>query len=180
MVESIGTRAARRRERLAFHLAGHAVVATTLGFRYGALSLHADLAAETAHTGPLGIDLWKCAFPPNQQERVLQVLTMLWAGTAAEVRCLSRRIMPETDPDRPTVEGFVALLRERGHDVTEQTIHRGRLDAYSLMRLPRHLKAVDTVAATLLTDELIGHFTARTLINDTLGAPSRRLLSAAR
>src|SRR3954468_6609159 len=78
MVEPTGMRAARRRERLAFHQAGHAVVATTFGFRYGALSLHADLALESAHTGPLGIDLWKCSFPLNQQERVLQVLTMLW------------------------------------------------------------------------------------------------------
>src|SRR4051812_39799797 len=119
MVEPTGVRAARKRERFAFHQAGHAVVATTFGFRYGAVSLHADLARETAHTGPLGIDLWKCAFPSNQQERLLQVLTMLWAGTAAEVRCLSRRVMPETDPDRPTVDQFVALLGERGHDVTE-------------------------------------------------------------
>jgi hypothetical protein len=180
MVEPTGMRAARRRERLAFHQAGHAIVATTFAFRYGALSLHADLAAETAHTGPVGIDLWKCAFPSNQQDRIFQVLTMLWAGTAAEVRCLARRVTPETDPDRATVEQFVAFLRERGHEVTEQTVHRGRLDAYSLMRLPRHFKAVDTVAAALLRDELIGHFTARTLINDILDTPSRRLLSTAR
>ena len=180
MAEPNGVRAARRRERLAFHQAGHAVVATTFGFRYGAVSLHADLTLETAHTGPVGIDLWKCAFPSNQQERILQVLTMLWAGTAAEARCLGRRVMPETDPDRPTLELFVGLLRERGHDVTEQTVHRGRLDAYSLMRLPTHLKAIDTVAATLLRDELIGHFTARTLITEALGAPARRLLSAGR
>lgn len=178
MIEANGVRAARRRERLAFHQAGHAVVATTFGFRYGALSLHADPSAETAHTGPLGIDLWKCAFPPNQPERILQVLTTLWAGTAAEVRCLGRRVMPETDPDRPTLEAFVALLRERGHGVTEQTLHRARLDAYSLLRLPKHLKAIDNVAAALLTDELIGYFTARTLINEALGAPTRRLLAA--
>jgi hypothetical protein len=178
MVEPTGMRAARRRERLAFHQAGHAVVATTFGFRYGALSLHADLALETAHTGPLGIDLWKCSFPPNQQERVLQVLTMLWAGTAAEVRCLARRVTPETDPDRPTVDHFADLLRERNHDVTEQMIHRGRLDAYSLMRLPRHLKAVETVAATLMSDELIGHFTVRTLISDIINTPSRRVSTA--
>jgi hypothetical protein len=180
MVEPNGVRAARRRERMAFHLAGHAVVATTFGFRYGALSLHADLASETAHTGPLGIDLWKCAFPLNQQERILQVLTMLWSGTAAEVRCLGRRVMPETDPDRPNLDLFVALLRERDHDVAEQTIHRGRLDAYSLMRLPTHLKAIDTVAATLLRDELIGHFTARTLITETLSTLARPLPVAAR
>jgi hypothetical protein len=174
-MEMTGVRMARRRERLAFHQAGHAIVATTFGFRYGALSLHTDLTTETAHTGPLGIDLWKCAFPPNQQERVLQVLTMLWAGTAAEVHCLGRRIMPETDPDRPTVERFVALLRERDRDVTEQTLHRARLDAYSLLRLPTHLKAVDTIAATLLKEEMVGYFTARSLINDVLGTPSRRL-----
>lgn len=179
-METMNVRTARRRERLAFHQAGHAVVATTFGFRYGALSLHADLTTETAHTGPMGVDLWKCAFPTNQQERVLQVLTMLWAGTAAEVRCLGRRIMPETDPDRPTVERFVALLRERDRDVAEQTIHRARLDAYSLLRLPSHLKAVDTIAATLLKEEMIGYFTARGLINDALRSPARRLLSAVR
>jgi hypothetical protein len=180
MVETTGTRASRRRERLAFHQAGHAVVAAGFGFRFGALSLYSDMALETAHTGPVGIDLWKCAFPPNQHERSLQVLTMLWAGTAAEVRCLGRRITVETDPDRATVDRFVALLRKRSHDVTEQTIHRGRLDAYSLMRLPNHLRAVDRIAAMLLEDELIGYFTARGLINDTLGAPTRRLLSSIR
>jgi hypothetical protein len=175
MIEPTGARAARRRERTAYHQAGHVVVATTFGFRYGALSLHPEIAPETEHTGPLGIDLWKCAFPSGQQERIAQVLTMLWAGTAAEVRCLGRRVTPETDPDSATVDRFVGLLRARDHDVPEQMIHRGRLDAYGVLRLPAHLKAVETIAATLLESEIIGHFTARSLIAETLGHPARRL-----
>src|SRR5437868_6237765 len=92
-----------RLERTAYHEAGHAVAAASFGCRFGMLSLYPDAAAETALTGPLQIDLPRCAFPPNQPNRLLQVLTILWAGTAAETQLTGRRIAPEADPDRKTV-----------------------------------------------------------------------------
>lgn len=182
MEETIGLRAARLRERTAAHQAGHAVVAAAFGFRFGMLSLRPEIAPETEHTGPLGIDLWRCAFPLHQPERLLQVLTMLWAGTAAEVRLTARRVTPAVDPDRPEVERFAALVVARGHDVSEHLIHRARLDAYGLMRLPRYREAAQTVAAALLAEELIGAFTARNLIMDRLqrAAGSRQRAAGSR
>lgn len=174
MGEMTGARAARTRTRTAYHQAGHAVVATAFGFRYGMLSLHPGCAPETERTGPLGIDLWKCAFPPHQPVRLLQALTMLWAGTAAEMRFTARRVTSAADPDRPTVERFAALVTERGYDASAQLIHRARLDAYSLMRLPQYLAATQTVASALLAEELIGAFTARSLIMDELQAAASR------
>ncbi len=166
-------RAVRLRERTAYHQAGHAVVATAFGFRYGMLSLHPELATETERSGPLGIDLWKCAFPSGQTDRLLQVLTMLWAGTAAEVRLADRRVTLAADPDRAEVERFAAFVAARGHDVSEHLMHRGRLDAASLLRLPQYLAAAQTVAAALLADELLGAFTTRGMILDVLHIASR-------
>ncbi len=171
MAEMPTRRQSIRLERTASHEAGHAVAAASFGCRFGMLSLTPDAAAETAHTGPLQIDLWKCAFPPGQPDRLLQVLTILWAGTAAETQLTGRRIAPELDPDRKTVDLFLALLKERGVTVPEEWDRRPRLNAHALIRQPKQAAAVETLAATLLNEHIVGHFTARGIINQAMRAP---------
>ncbi|HEY8291383.1 MAG TPA: hypothetical protein VIG44_02800 [Thermomicrobiales bacterium] len=160
-----------RWERTAYHEAGHAVVAASFGCRFGMLTLYPDAESESAITGPLQIDLFKCAFPPGQPERLLQVLTILWAGTAAETQLTGRRIAPETDPDRGTVDRFIARLTERGVTIPEGWDRRPRLDAHALLRQPKQRAAVASLAATLLDEHVVGHFTARSIIGNAMRAP---------
>ena len=171
MVEVITRRQSVRLERVAYHEAGHAVAAASFGCRFGMLTLYPDNASESAITGPLQIDLFKCAFPPSQPERLLQVLTILWAGTAAETQLTGRRVAPEADTDRKTVECFIKRLIERGVTIPEGWERRPRLDAHALLRQPKQGAAVEALAATLLDEHVIGHFTARSIITDAMRAP---------
>jgi hypothetical protein len=161
-----------RQERAAYHEAGHAVAAASFGCRFGMLTLHPDPESESAITGPLQIDLWKCAFPAGQSERLLQVLTILWAGTAAETQLTGRRVAPEADPDRKTVDLFTTQLQERGVTIPEGWDRRPRLDAHALLREPKYGAAVAALAQTLLSERVIGHFTARRIIADAMRATS--------
>jgi hypothetical protein len=174
MVDAPTRRQIPRLERVAFHEAGHAVVAASFGCRFGMLTLYPDMDAESAVTGPLQIDLWKCAFPAGQPDRLLQVLTMLWAGTAAEVQFMGRRVAPEADPDRKTVGGFIGHLRERGVTIPDEWDRRPRLNAHALFRQPKQGAAVDALATRLLDAHVIGHFTARGIINDAMGTATSR------
>lgn len=171
MVELSGQRQRVRLERVAYHEAGHAVVAAAFGCRFGMLTLYPDAEAESATTGPLQIDLLKCAFPLGQPARLLQVLTILWAGTAAETQLTGRRVPPEADPDRKTVDLFVARLAERGVTIPDGWDRRPRLDAHALLRQPRQGAAVAALATTLLDAHVVGHFTARGIIANALRAP---------
>lgn len=171
MVETPTRRQNVRLERMAYHEAGHAVAAASFGCRFGMLTLYPDSESESAITGPLQIDLFKCAFPPSQPERLLQVLTILWAGTAAETQLTGRRVAPEADPDRKTVECFTKRLVERGVTIPEGWDRRPRLDAHALLRQPKQGAAVAALAATLLDEHVIGHFTARTIIANAMRAP---------
>lgn len=160
-----------RLERAAYHEAGHAVAAASFGCRFGMLALCPDVESESAITGPLQIDLFKCSFPPGQPERLLQVLTTLWAGTAAQAQITGRRISPEADPDRKTVDLFTRRLIERGVAIPEGWDRRPRLDAHALLRQPKQIAAVEALAATLLAEHVIGHFTARSIITAAMRAP---------
>ena len=104
MVEAPSRRQSVRLERTAYHEAGHAVAAASFGCRFGMLTLYPDAESESAITGPLQIDLFKCAFPPGQPERLLQVLTILWAGTAAEAQLTGRRIAPDVAERYPRLD----------------------------------------------------------------------------
>lgn len=171
MAETLSRRQNVRWERVAYHEAGHAVAAATFGCRFGMLALSPDTESESAITGPLQIDLFKCAFPPGQPERLLQVLTILWAGTAAETQFTGRRIAPEIDPDRATVDRFVARLIGRGVAIPDGWDRRPRLDAHALLRQPKQGAAVASLAATLLDEHVVGHFTARSIIVNAMHAP---------
>ncbi len=171
MAETASQRQNVRLERAAYHEAGHAVVAASFGCRFGMLALAADVESESAITGPLQIDLFKCAFPPGQPERLLQVLTILWAGTAAEAQLTGRRVAPEADPDRKTVDCFTRRLIERGVTIPEGWDRRPRLDAHALLRQRKQIAAVESLAATLLDEHVIGHFTARSIITAAMRAP---------
>ena len=168
MAETPTPRQSVRLERAAYHEAGHAVAAASFGCRFGMVSLYPDAEIETAITGPLQIDLFKCAFPPGQPERLLQVLTILWAGTAAETQLTGRRVAPEADPDRTTVDRFVERLSERGIVIPDGWDRRPRLDAHALLRQLKQGAAVEVLASTLLREHVIGHFTARRIITDAM------------
>jgi len=171
MAEMLNRRQSVRWERAAYHEAGHAVAAASFGCRFGMLALAADPESESAITGPLQIDLFKCAFPPGQSARLLQVLTILWAGTAAETQLTGRRVAPEMDPDRVAVDRFMARLIERGVTIPNGWDRRPRLDAHALLRQPKQGAAVASLAATLLDEHVVGHFTARSIIVNTMRAP---------
>ena len=171
MMETATRRERVRLERIAYHEAGHAVAAALLGCRFGMLSLAADPRNETAHTGPLQIDLWKYAFPVGQPIRIPQVLTILWAGTAAETQLTGRRIAPDTDPDRQTVSRFLDLMRARDVKIADEWERRPRLNAHALLRQPKQAAAVEALVDALLAEHLLGHFTARGIINRALAAP---------
>ncbi len=171
MAEKLSRQQNVRLERAAYHEAGHAVSAASFGCRFGMLAVTPDAESESAITGPLQIDLFKCAFPPGQPERLLQVLTILWAGTAAETQLTGRRVVPEADADRATVDLFVARLIERGMTIPEGWDRRPRLDAHALLRQPRQVGAVKAIAATLLDAHVVGHFTARSIIANAMCAP---------
>lgn len=160
-----------RLERAAYHEAGHAVAAASFGCRFGMLALCPDVQSESAITGPLQIDLFKCAFPPGQSERLLQVLAILWAGTAAETQLTGRRVSPEADADRKTVDRFIRLLIERGVMIPDGWDRRPRLDAHALLRQPKQVAAVEALAATLLDEHVVGHFTARSIIAAAMRTP---------
>jgi len=170
MAEVSARRQSVRLERAAYHEAGHAVAAASFGCRFGMVALHPDGAFESGTIGPLQIDLFKCAFPPSQPERLLQILTILWAGTAAETQFTGRRVAPDADPDRKTVDRFVERLAEQGVVVPSGWDRRPRLDAHALLRQPRQGAAVEALAATLLFEHVIGHFTARSIINEAMRA----------
>lgn len=170
MAEAPTRRQSMRLERSAYHEAGHAVVAASFGCRFGMLSLYPDTDAESAITGPLQIDLFRCAFPLGQPERLLQVLTILWAGTAAETQFTGRRVTPEADPDRKTVDRFLERLTERGVTIPEAWNRRPRLDAHALLRQPKQGAAVEALVSVLLHEHVIGYFTARRLINEAMRA----------
>ncbi len=171
MTETPNRRQHVRWERAAYHEAGHAVAAASFGCRFGMLTLSLDAESESAITGPVQLDLFKCAFPPGQPERLLQVLTILWAGTAAETQFTGRRIAPEMDSDRKTIDLFVARLIERGVTIPEGWDRRSRLDAHMLLRQPKQGAAVASLATTLLDEHVIGHFTARSIIANAMRAP---------
>lgn len=175
MVELPTRRQSVRVERAAYHEAGHAVAAASFGCRFGMVALYPDAESESAITGPLQIDLFKCAFPPGQPERLLQVLTILWAGTAAETQFTGRRVSPEADPDRKTAEQFLRRLVKRGVTIPEGWDRRPRLDAHALLRQPKQGAAIEALVATLLDEHVIGHFTARRIITEAMHAtaPSR-------
>lgn len=170
MAESPTRRQSVKLERAAFHEAGHAVAASSFGCRFGMVALYPDADLESAITGPLQIDLFKCAFPPGQPERLLQVLTVLWAGTAAEAQFTGRRVAPESDPDRTTVDLFLERLIERGVAIPEGWDRRPRLDAHALLRQPKQGVAVEALASTLLHEHVIGHFTARSIVTEAMRA----------
>jgi predicted transcriptional regulator len=170
MAELPTRRQSARLERAAYHEAGHAVAAASFGCRFGMVALYPDAESESAITGPLQIDLLRCAFPPGQPERLLQVLTILWAGTAAETQFTGRRVAPEADPDRKTVEHFLERLIERGVTIPEGWDRRPRLDAHALLRQPKQGAAVESLAVTLLEEHIIGHFTARRIIAEAMRA----------
>jgi len=171
MAETPSRRQTMRLARIAYHEAGHAVAAASLGCRFGMLTLSLDAESESAITGPVQIDLFKCAFPPGQPERLLQVLTILWAGTAAETQFTGRRIAPEMDCDRKTIDLFVARLIGRGVTIPEGWDRRSRLDAHMLLRQPKQGAAVASLAATLLDAHVVGHFTARSIIANAMRTP---------
>lgn len=171
MVATLTRRQNVRLERMAYHEAGHAIAAASFGCRFGMLALYPDSESESAITGPLQIDLFKCAFPPGQPERLLQVLTILWAGTAAETQLTGRRVAPEADPDRKTVNLFTQRLIERGVTIPDGWDRRPRLDAHALLRQPKQRTAVEALTATLLEEHVIGHFTARSIIATAMRAP---------
>ncbi len=171
MAEMSNRRQRMRLERAAYHEAGHAVAAAAFGCRFGMLTLYPDAESESAITGPLQIDLFKCAFPPGQPERLLQVLAILWAGTAAETQLTGRRIAPEMDPDRKTVGLFVERLIERGVTIPDGWDRRPRLDAHALLRQPKQGAAVESLAVTLLDEHVVGHFTARSIIANAIRSP---------
>jgi hypothetical protein len=181
MVEGPTRRQNVRVERAAYHEAGHAVAAASFGCRFGMVALYSDAESESAITGPLQIDLFKCAFPPGQPERLLQVLTILWAGTAAETQFTGRRVAPEIDSDRQTVDLFVERLVERGVTIPAGWDRRPRLDAHALLRQPKQSAAIEALAVTLLDEHVIGHFTARRIISeamhDTVPTRLRRITS---
>lgn len=180
MVDAPTRQQSVRLERTAYHEAGHAVAAMSFGCRFGMVTLFPDPESESAIMGPLQIDLWKCAFPLGQPNRLLQVLTILWAGTAAETQCTGRRLVPEADPDRKTVDRFMARLAERGVAIPEGWDRRPRLDAHALLRQPKQSAAVEALASTLLREHVIGHFTARSIIASAMRAavaPRSRSLS---
>lgn len=170
MAEVPTRRQSVRVERAAYHEAGHAVAAASFGCRFGMVALYPDAESESAITGPLQIDLFKCAFPPGQPDRLLQVLTILWAGTAAETQFTARRVAPEADPDRKTVDLFVERLTARGVTIPEGWDRRPRLDAHALLRQPKQGAAVEALASTLLHEHVIGHFTARKIITEAMHA----------
>lgn len=170
MAEMPSRRQSMRLERIAYHEAGHAVAAASFGCRFGMLTLYPDAESESAITGPLQIDLFKCSFPPGQPERLLQVLTILWAGTAAETQLTGRRVAPEADSDRRTIDLFTARLIERGVTIPDGWDRRPRLDAHALLRQPKQGAAVESLAATLLDEHVIGHFTARGIITSAMRA----------
>jgi hypothetical protein len=159
-----------RMERAAYHEAGHAVAAASFGCRFGMVALYPGTESESATTGPLQIDLFKCAFPPGQPERLLQVFTILWAGTAAETQFTGRRVAPEMDPDRKTVDLFLERLTAGGVTIPEGWDRRPRLDAHALLRQPKQSAAVEALVATLLDEHVIGHFTARRIISEAMHA----------
>lgn len=171
MAEMLNQRQSVRLERAAYHEAGHAVAAASFGCRFGMLALYPDAETESAITGPLQIDLFKCAFPPGQPARLLQVLTILWAGTAAETQRSGRRVAPDADPDRKTVDLFTRRLIERGVTILDGWDRRPRLDAHALLRQPKQVAAVEALAAMLLDAHVIGHFTARRIITGAMHAP---------
>ncbi len=171
MAEMVDRRLGVQLERAAYHEAGHAVAAASFGCRFGMLTLYPDAESESAITGPLQIDLFKCAFPPGQPERLLQVLTLLWAGTAAETQRTGRRVSPESDPDRKTVDRFTQLLTERGVAIADEWDRRPRLAAHALLRQPKQAAAVAALAAMLLDEHVVGHFTARNTIVAAMRGP---------
>lgn len=171
MAEVSTRRQSMRLERAAYHEAGHAVAAASFGCRFGMVTLFPDAESESAITGPLQIDLFRCAFPPGQPERLLQVLTILWAGTAAETQFTGRRVAPESDPDRKTVDRFVERLTERGVIIPAGWDRRPRLDAHALLRQSKQGAAVEALASILLSEHIIGHFTARSIISSAVRAP---------
>jgi hypothetical protein len=168
MAEVPTRRQSVRVERAAYHEAGHAVAAASLGCRFGMVALYPDVESESAITGPLQIDLFKCAFPPGQPGRLLQVLTILWAGTAAETQFTGRRVAPEMDADRKTVDLFIERLTARGVTIPDGWDRRPRLDAHALLRQSKQSAAVEAIAATLLDEHVIGHFTARRIITEAM------------
>lgn len=170
MPDVLTRRQSVRLERAAYHEAGHAVAAASFGCRFGMVALYPDAESESAITGPLQIDLFKCAFPPGQPERLLQVLTILWTGTAAETQFTGRRVAPEADPDRRTVDRFLKRLHEWGVTVPAGWDRRPRLDAHALLREPKQGAAVEALASALLHEHVIGHFTARSIINEAMHA----------
>jgi hypothetical protein len=170
MADMPNRRQSVRLERAAYHEAGHAVAAASFGCRFGMVALYPDAESESAITGPLQIDLFKCAFPPGQPERLLQVFTILWAGTAAETQFTGRRVAPEMDPDRKTVDLFLERLTARGVTIPEGWDRRPRLDAHALLRQPKQGAAVEALVATLLDEHVIGHFTARRIITEAMRA----------
>jgi hypothetical protein len=172
IMEAPTRRKSVRLERAAYHEAGHAVAAASFGCRFGMISLYPDAESESAIMGPLQIDLFKCAFPPGQPDRLLQVLTILWAGTAAETQFSGRRVAPEADPDRKTVDCFLERLSERGVAIPDARDRRPRLDAHALLRQPKQSAAVEALAATLLDEHVIGHFTARRIIAEAMRTAS--------
>lgn len=182
MTEALTRRQNVRLERAAYHEAGHAVAAASFGCRFGMITLYPDAGSESAIRGPLQIDLIKCAFPPGLPDRLPQVLTILWAGTAAEAQFTGRRVAAEADPDRETVDRFLTLLRERGGTIPDGWDRRPRLDAHALLRQPKQAAAVEALASTLLRERVIGHFTARSIIAEAMRAatPAEGLLAAAR
>jgi hypothetical protein len=161
--------------RRAHHLAGHGVFATYFRFRYGSLALVANDRFETGSTGPFGIDLMKAAYPTVQPACPLQVLTMLWAGTAAEHHLTNRRCSVKHDADLPTVSAFVACAQVQGRESLEALIQRARYDARACMQLPRFAATVEMLAGQLLDQEVIGHFTARRMVRDVLWPSFKRL-----
>ncbi|HEY7908510.1 MAG TPA: hypothetical protein VIC60_06525, partial [Thermomicrobiales bacterium] len=65
----------------------------------------------------------------------------------------------------------IARLTERGVTIPDGWDRRPRLDAHALLRQPKQVAAVESLAATLLDEHIVGHFTARRLITNAMRAP---------
>ncbi len=141
--------------RLAYGLAGYAVVAAHFGLRFGTLSL----------ARPFDLDLSRI---PERS----QLLVILYAGHSAEAARFTNNSRLHTEQSSRFLALAEALAGYTGA-LDALDVRRARLTGGTIVKQPGDWEAVGALAERLMAGETLGYLTARQVIRSASASPTR-------
>jgi hypothetical protein len=137
------------RQRMAYHEAGHAVIAHHLAEYPLEVSIKAESGLGAyCITPPIQVDRCKARMP-EEVVRLERAIQLLWAGHLAEERFTGSQNVVGACYDYDKITLLVALVRDTPDDC-ESCEEQLRIQTFHMLQRPDVWRAVESVAAALL------------------------------